>query len=125
MKFPSKEQQNKNFRNVFYWTLDKDELENQVANYSTLGWGKSYRKQVVGIMIFFLAMSLLLSLTGLYASLSDFLLSLIIYVPVLIFIYKGHPWAIITLMILWTLEKGYQLISGEPASAAAVLFFWY
>jgi hypothetical protein len=99
-------------RKSFSWTLAGEDLKNQVENYRTLEITKSYRGKSVLIVAALLSFSLLLSLFGVYASTEEILSGLIVYIPVLIFAYRGHRWAIVALMVLWTAEKGYQLITG-------------
>ena len=82
------------------------ELKRQVDEYDSLGISQSARGQVVLVFAGLYALSILLSFFGLIA-LGDLMWSLIIYIPILIFVYKGHRWAMIGLMILWTIEKMY------------------
>lgn len=90
------------------WTkIEGDVLKNQLENYHTLGITKSSRGQVVLVFGALLLLSLILSQFG-FISISDWLISLILYIPLLIFVYKGHRWAMIGLMILWTIEKLYS-----------------
>ncbi|MES2930497.1 MAG: hypothetical protein V4665_01805 [Patescibacteria group bacterium] len=118
----------KKFR-ALSWNLDPEELKNQVDNYSTLSIWKSYRKQIV-LIVAFLALLTLLVLVFAgdmfegFVTMSDFLYGLILYIPVLFFVYKGHRWAIIALMILWTFEQGYKLILGG-GGVVAPLIYWY
>src|SRR3990167_2133717 len=65
------------------WKIKPEELKEQLDNYNTLGIWKSYK----GISTL-----------------------LIIYIPIAFFVYRGHRWAMIAIMILWTLEKGIQLV---------------
>lgn len=97
-------------KSVWTWGIDDEELENQVENYNNLKISESYRGISVLIVAVLLGFSLLLGFFGVYASVEEILYGLIIYIPILFFVYKGHRWAIVALMILWTFEKGYQLI---------------
>ena len=53
-------------------------------------------------------------------------LSLIIYIPVLFFTYKGHRWAIVTLLVLWTFEKAYTVYLSIQAgdNPIASIIWW-
>lgn len=82
------------------------ELKRQVENYDTLGITQSARGQVVLVFGGLYALSIVLSFFGIIA-LGDLMWSLIIYIPILFFVYKGHKWAMIALMILWIIEKVY------------------
>lgn len=100
----------KKTKSSWSWKIDEDDLKNQVENYYKLKITGSYRGISVLIVVALLGLSLLLGFLGVYASVDEILYGLIIYVPILFFVYKGHRWAIVALMILWTFEKGYQLI---------------
>ncbi len=82
------------------------ELKKQLENYHTLGITQSARGQVVLVFGALLLLSLILSFFAITDT-TSVLLSFIIYIPILIFIYKGYKWAMITLMVLWTGEKIY------------------
>ncbi|OGZ67353.1 MAG: hypothetical protein A3D35_01700 [Candidatus Staskawiczbacteria bacterium RIFCSPHIGHO2_02_FULL_34_9] len=100
----------KKTKTIWNWTISREELRNQVENYQDLKITKSYKRISVLIVSILLGFSIILALFGVYANIQDILYSLIIYIPILIFVYRGHRWAIITLIILWTVEKGYQLM---------------
>ncbi len=95
------------------------EIKNQVENYHTLGITKSSRGQVALVFGGLYLLSFILSLFGII-ELSDLFWSLIIYIPVLIFVYKGHRWAMVTLMILWTIEKVYTAYLTVENQAGSV-----
>lgn len=87
---------------------EQRDLEYQIDNYEYLNIKESYRGQVILVFSGLYIFSFLLSFFGLVA-LTDLLWSLVIYIPILFFIYKGHRWAIITMMVLWTIEKLYTI----------------
>lgn len=100
----------KKAKSSWSWKIEEDDLKNQIDNYSTLQITKSYRGISVLIVVALLALSILLAFFGIYASVEEILYGLIIYIPILFFVYRGHRWAIVALMALWTFEKGYQLV---------------
>lgn len=55
---------------------------------------------------------------------SDAIYSGVIYVPLALFICKGHRWAMVAMMLLWTLEKGSQLFAAGGRSPFAVVIWW-
>lgn len=100
------------------WEFSEDDLKNQVENYHQLKITQSYRGISVVIMAGLLSLTFLLTFFDIFnISMEDFLYTLFIYVPILVFVYRGHRWAIITLMIIWTIEKGYSLIVLKSISA--------
>ncbi len=82
------------------------ELKRQVENYNTLSITQSARGQVVLVFGGLYILSIILSFFDIIP-LTDLIWSLIIYIPILTFVYKGHKWAMIALMILWVIEKFY------------------
>jgi len=111
------------------WSLniDEDELKKQVENYKTLKITESYRGISVLIISVFLGISLLLSIFGLYTDLVSMIFGVIIFLPILFFVYKGHRWAIILLMGVWTFEKFYQLyeiVQGNSGNVLITLGWW-
>ena len=102
------------FMSIFSWKISEEELKNQVDSYRTLKITQSYR----GISALLLVASMML--TGLLAKFGviayeDFYINLFVYLPIAFFVYKGHRWAIIAIMILWTYEKGYQVYLNETS----------
>jgi hypothetical protein len=107
---------------ILWWQVDQEELKRQVAEYKKLGITKSAR----GVAALCLLVSVIITtilivanFLGAEAFLDVFLLSVLAF-----FMYKGHKWAMIGAMILWTLEKLYMLLvtgSNNPVIA----FFWW
>lgn len=111
---------------IWSWKMTPEERKEQVDNYSTLKITKSYRGISVLFISVFLLLGLALSFFGVYSTPEDVILSSFIYVPVLFFVYKGHRWAIITLLILWTIEKIYTLyLSAEGGGWALGSIIWW
>jgi hypothetical protein len=110
----------KNGGTIFSWKITEEDLKNQINNYNTLKITESYRGISILITLSLLGLSLILGFFD-FLSLEDILLSLIIYLPILLFVYKGHRWAILALMILWTIEKGIQLFTVGNITP---LFWW-
>ncbi|MFZ2038623.1 MAG: zinc ribbon domain-containing protein [Minisyncoccia bacterium] len=102
-----------------------EELKRQVENYYTLGITQSARGQVILVFGSLYILSIILSFFDI-VSLSDLMWSLIIYIPILIFVYKGHKWAMITLMILWVIEKvytAYLTVENQSGSVWGSIFW--
>ncbi len=108
------------------WKVPEEELKAQVENYNTLKVTQSYRGVVVISISALLLLTLIISLFGIIFDPGTVLFSLIIYVPILIFTYRGHRWAIITLLILWTIEKvSTAMMSIEmDSSPLSSIIFW-
>ncbi len=56
----------------------------------------------------------------------DSVYSAIIYVPLAYFIYKGHRWALVLVMLLWTFEKGWQVYDAVNNSTSVIVpIIWW
>lgn len=107
------EQEEPRRKSRWSWEMDETDLKNQVDNYNTLRITQSYRGRSVLIMSAILGLSLLVSLLGRAVGKStdptSVFLDIIIFLPILFFVYKGHRWAIVLLMVSWTLDKGFSI----------------
>lgn len=101
------------------WKVSQTELSKQIQGYNTLKMTETYRGIAVLVVSALLLLSLVLGYFGI-TSLEDVLFSLVLYVPVLFFVYKGHKWAIITLFILWTIDKVATLIYSVDAGGSPI-----
>lgn len=104
-------------------SLTKEELERQVADYKTLKVYGSARGIPLLILVAMFAWSF--GLTQFYPelfTLSDILVSILMYVPFMIFTYFGHRWAIVGLLTLYTFDKWY--IMAFTGSVVSSLVFW-
>ncbi|MBI3632540.1 MAG: hypothetical protein HY225_03765 [Candidatus Vogelbacteria bacterium] len=111
---------------VLDWKVSQEELDDQVSNYETLSWSKSYRKILVGLIFFSLLLTTLLGTSLLRLDTAAIVGTLIIYLPFAYYIYRGRRWAIIGFMILWTFEKGYSVITaGYPQLALTAIIYWF
>lgn len=106
--------------NIFSWKMSDEELQNQVDNYDTLKITESYKGISTIILLAILALSLILGFFNVIP-VEDVLYSLIIYIPIIFFVYRGHRWAIISIMILWTIEKAITLFAG----GSVLSIFWW
>jgi len=109
------------------WKLDEANLKNQLDNYNTLGITQSYRGISVLIVAALLGISLILSFFGLFADPTTMFWEILIYLPILYFVYNGHRWAIILLMVLYSFERGAQVyeISQSGSNSIALPIIWW
>jgi len=115
-------------KSAWSWTIEESDLKNQIDNYSTLKITESYRGISVLIYAVILVISLALGYFGIYTDLETILWGMVLYLPILFFVYKGHRWAIILLMALWTLEKGvqvYDIVEAGSGSVVMPVFWWF
>jgi hypothetical protein len=109
--------------------MDEAELAEQVAGYSTLSIGKSYRKVSAMLWLLSVVATFLLGRWLMKMDWTDIAASAVIYSTLAIFCYRGHRWAFLLSMIMWTFEKGYSLVqaaSGTPSAAIVVpsILWW-
>lgn len=121
------EQEKPKKKNKWSWKLDEFDLKKQVDGYQTLKISESYRGISVLIVLVLLGLSFVLSFFGLYSNPTTVFYGIMVYLPVLFFVYKGHRWAIIALMIMWTYEKGYEIYQVVQNGGSGVIMpiIWY
>ena len=121
---------NKEKYSMFYaLSLSKKELARQVRDYDKLKFYQSARGVPVLMLIatFVISLLLLTQLTpGIFNPL-QIIFGMIIYAPFLFFTSRGHRWAIIVLIILYTYDKWYvfALVSGISALSTWLLICAY
>lgn len=101
----------------------EEELEIQVRDYENLSITKSKKGQAVLAIGFFVCLTLIFAFFDI-VPMFDALAATIVYGVLSIFIYKGHRWAMVSAMLMWTLDKGYQIIQMEGKGAIGVFFWW-
>ena len=107
MEQEKKQQSYWSWSSLFNWKLDSEELKNQVENYNTLSFSKSLRKLSAGLIALGVALSIVFLMFGYSQEVS--LIDAIMWAVLAVLVYKGKGWAITVAIILWTLEKGYQI----------------
>lgn len=114
---------------ILWWRVDEDDLRDQVAMYDTLGWFSAARKLSVVCLLISMALTLLVMLAGAIGLESYVDIALMVILAV--FIYRGHRWAMIGAMALWTVEKIVTALLGlsgyKPLGAATIvssLLWW-
>lgn len=101
----------------------EEEFEIQVESYDNLSVMKSNRGQAS----LFLGAVIIISIAfGIFdiMPLSDVIYSLIIYIPLTFFIYKGHRWAMYLGIVLWTFEKAYQVVTLNGKGFIVIVLWW-
>ncbi|MCC6348862.1 MAG: hypothetical protein IT347_04615 [Candidatus Eisenbacteria bacterium] len=108
------------WRSTFDWRMSPAELAEQVSGYSSLGIGKSYRK--LSAMLWLLTVAIT-ALIGPWLMKMDWIAVIsntVIYSGLAIPCFRGHRWAFVLSMALWTIEKGYFLLESvaSPGTSA-------
>ena len=81
-------EQEKQRKENTWWGIEGAELKKQVENYQNLKITESYRGISVLIISALLGLSLLLSFLGVYVDPITMLYGIIIYAPIIFFVYK-------------------------------------
>jgi len=115
---------------VLWWMIDEGELEEQVAEYSDLPIYVAAR----GLSLLLLLFSATMTVAAIYflqlepIGLVDAALMSVLG----LLIYFGHRWAMILVMLLWTLEKAMMIIEpvlsgtvGSTMSNPVTQIFWW
>jgi hypothetical protein len=109
------------WRSTFDWRMSAAELTEQVAGYSTLGIWKSYRKLSAMLWLLSIAITALIGPWLMKMDWIEVSSGAVIYCILAVFCVRGHRWALILSMVLWTVEKGYSIIQpfGSSDTSAA------
>ena len=103
---------------LLWWRVDGEELKKHVDGYNTLGLWKSARGVSFLLTLLTLVITVIFSL-DMYGVIDAALL--VIFV---LFIYRGHKWAAIAAMILWTIEKIYAMTLPDRGSSFMWIIWW-
>jgi len=98
-------------------------MKTQVENYNNLKITESYRG--ISALLILGSMILIVVLAKLDMVSYDAVYGAIIYLPLAFFIWKGHRWAMIVMIGLWTFEKGYQVYATAGESSPIVAIIWW
>ncbi|HEX6976846.1 MAG TPA: zinc-ribbon domain-containing protein [Patescibacteria group bacterium] len=105
---------------LLWWQVGKDELNKQTREYETLKITQSAKGQSFLLNIFSATITLLFILVGSTDAWN--LLDVFILLILGFFIFKGHRWAMVAAMVVWTLEKLISLIDGNGGILA--ILWW-
>ncbi len=109
---------------IFSWKVTEEEFKTQVENYSNLKITESYRGISALLVLGSMVLTVVLAKFGVISY--DSVYSAIIYVPLAYFIYKGHRWALVLVMLLWTFEKGWQVYDAVNNSTSVIVpIIWW
>lgn len=100
--------------------ISESELRNQIDNYNTLSITKSYRGIATVLILAAVGITAILYFVN-FTDLTTLAFAAIIYLPLAYFIYKGKKWAMIAAMIMWTIDKGYQMF----VSPNLLIIIWW
>ena len=106
---------------LIWWRIDPDKLSEQVDQYNSLKIYQSAR----GISFLWFVLSIIVTVIMIFTNVAtkNALVDIILFLMLGIFMYKGHRWAMIAAMILWTIEKLMALVAAPVYFI--VQFVWW
>lgn len=109
---------------LLWWRTDTAEIDKQIAQYDSLKLWQSARGLSMLLCLFSVVVTLLL---GSYLAMSpvEMFAEALIWTTLAIFMYRGHRWAFIAGMVLWTFEKGAMLLDSQAHSAPVLQVVWW
>ena len=113
------------FSFLAWWRVDAAEVQRQVESYESLTITKSARGISLLLCLLSVALTVLLGrVLGLTAG--TVLSEAAMWSVMGLLMYRGHRWAFMVAMLLWTFEKATAVFSGATAGRAPVgqLIFW-
>jgi hypothetical protein len=123
-----------------WWKIDQNELGKQIREYKSLKIYESYRGIAALIIVSWLVLTDLFSIIH-WIPTNQFIVSLFIYqtveLPTLLlysflafFIYKGKKWAMLIMLILTTVDRGFALFHSISLGTVnsilwIMIIFWW
>jgi hypothetical protein len=119
-----KKKGNSFLKGLIWWRVEAAEVENEVAEYRTRKPWKSSRGVSAGLCA--LTVVLTVALSGyLNISTSEIVVEVCIWSTLGYFMYRGHRWAFIIGMLLWTFEKAVFVVDGGGGAAPIMHVIWW
>jgi hypothetical protein len=112
------------FSFLAWWVTDPAEIDKQVAGYTSLKPWQSARGTASLLCVFTVVVTTLLG-SFLQMSTGEIATEATIWLAVALFMYRGHRWAFVMGMILWTIEKAMLLFGSTSARAPIVQIIWW
>jgi len=116
------------WRWLLWWRVDQAELTEQLEGYDRLGLLRSARK----LSVVLLTVSAAVTAAAIYADRlgASSYVDALLFVVLSAFVFFAHRWAMIAVMMLWTLEKGsyvYDSLAGAQPNGGGIAahFLWW
>lgn len=108
---------------LMWWKIGNDEIKKQVEGYDTLKFFDSARGGSIGCIIFSIVV---MAIFALWQKNTESLISIFILVFLGLFIYRGHRWASILMMIDCTASAIFKIIEYYPKGYLSFtpILFW-
>ena len=121
---PSGEKGRKGFwGSLFDWRIDPEELPRQIIEYRTLRWTESYRKIAGALWLLTLLVTSTIGQWLTKLTVEEVMTGDTLYAALAIFCFRGHRWAFLVSMILWTFEKVYNVTTADYGAPVFRLFW--
>ena len=108
-----------------WWRPDPGELERQVTQYASLNAFQSARGVSAILCVLTVGVTALFA-QWIHLSATAVEIEAVIWLSLGFFMYRGHRWAFMLAMVLWTYEKGSMLLGGiSPGRAPFAQVIWW
>jgi hypothetical protein len=108
---------------LLWWQTDPVDIDEQARLYDTMSVWSSWRGWAAICLCFSALITFaMIAFSGFGAS-SGALIDVAIMLGLALFSYRGHRWAMIGAMTVWTIEKFFA-IAVNPIMAVTVLIWW-
>lgn len=112
------------YQKLWTWLfLDSEELKTQLQDYNSWNVFKSLRKLSVLFIAFYIIVNIVLVWLG-HLRLNVIWPEMILWVVLAILVYFGKRWAIIGVMILWTLDTIYIAMHSNHINIIVPIVLW-
>ncbi len=106
---------------ILWWRPDPEEIRRQVEQYKTLRLWHSARGISALLCGFAVAVTILFGTLLMNLPTGTVIGEAVIWGSLGLFMLRGHRWAFLTGMVLWTIEKGFMLVQGAAVGRAPIV----
>ena len=112
------------FSSLAWWNIEQEEIDKQLAGYESLRVWQSVRGLSALLCAFSVGVTILLG-SSMNLSGDAIATEAGIWSILGIFMYRGHRWAFVVGMVLWTFEKAAMAFGGSNGAAPIVQVIWW
>jgi hypothetical protein len=110
-------------KSFWSFTLDQEDIKKQIDQYDTLKITQSYRGISALLLVFSSVVTIILATFNVLGLNSSAYFDATIFATLAVLVYKGYGWAILAAMIVWTLEKVYQVAFLQSSPMVGVVWW--
>ena len=107
---------------LLWWRIEPEELQRQVTEYDSLGI-TSARGVSALLLMLAVAANIIFVCVGYMNPWA--LLDAMVFFGLAAFVYRGHRWAMLCAMVVWTLENGGRLYKNPTLQVTIASVIWW